>query len=120
MRCYVGLISVITLFATISVVTGLSQGIKWLSNINLGLAGVLLIAVLAFGPTLFLLRNMVESFGVYLVERPPDHLRHLRLHRRCRAGVAELLVDLLLGLVDLLGTFRRCLHRPDLARAHRA
>ena len=62
----VGLIVGITFLATLSVVSGLSRGIKWLSTINLGLAGVLLIAVLAFGPTIFLLRNMVESMGVYL------------------------------------------------------
>ncbi len=60
------LIACITFVATLSVVSGLGRGIKWLSNINIGLAGVLLLAVLAFGPTIFLLRNMVESMGVYL------------------------------------------------------
>jgi choline/glycine/proline betaine transport protein len=62
----IGLIVGITLIATLSVATGLAKGIKWLSSINIGLAGVLLIAVLVFGPTLFILRNMVESLGVYL------------------------------------------------------
>ena len=62
------LIVVITLLATISVVSGLGAGIKWLSNINLSLAGVLLISVLLLGPTLFLLRNFVQSLGVYLAE----------------------------------------------------
>ncbi len=62
----VALIAGITLLATISVVSGLGAGIKWLSNINLSLAGVLLVAMLLLGPTLFLLRTFVESLGVYL------------------------------------------------------
>ncbi|HLT68022.1 MAG TPA: BCCT family transporter, partial [Microbacterium sp.] len=37
-----------------------------LSNINLSLAGLLMVSVLILGPTLFLLRNFVESIGVYL------------------------------------------------------
>ncbi|MCF8571816.1 BCCT family transporter [Gordonia sp. HY002] len=60
------LIIVITCLATISVVSGLGAGIKWLSNINLTLAGVLIVSMLILGPTLFLLRNFVQSIGVYL------------------------------------------------------
>ncbi|MFV0533824.1 MAG: BCCT family transporter [Cumulibacter sp.] len=60
------LIISITLLASISVLTGLGAGIKWLSNINLSFAGVLLISVLLLGPTIFLLQNFVESIGVYL------------------------------------------------------
>ncbi|GAB2517901.1 BCCT family transporter [Paramicrobacterium agarici] len=60
------LIIVITFLATLSVVSGVGAGIKWLSNINLSLAGLLMITMLIFGPTLFLLRNLVESLGVYL------------------------------------------------------
>ncbi|WP_309132727.1 BCCT family transporter [Brevibacterium sp.] len=60
------LIVVITFIATASVVSGVGVGMKWLSNINLGLAGVLLVTVLVLGPTLFLFQNFVESLGVYL------------------------------------------------------
>ena len=59
------LIIVITAIATLSVVSGVGKGIKWLSNINLGMAGLLLIAVLLLGPTLYLLRVLVESIGGY-------------------------------------------------------
>src|SRR5690606_35817676 len=52
----VGLIVVITLLATASVVSGVGRGIKWLSNLNLGLAALFLLAVLVLGPSLFLLR----------------------------------------------------------------
>jgi choline/glycine/proline betaine transport protein len=67
----VGLIVVITLVATVSVASGLAKGIKWLSNINIGMAGLLVLAVLLLGPTLFILRNMVESIGVYLASVLP-------------------------------------------------
>lgn len=60
------LIVVITFLATMSVVSGLGAGIKWLSNINLSMAGLLMISVLLLGPTLFLFQNFVQSFGVYL------------------------------------------------------
>ncbi|NLG45234.1 BCCT family transporter [Gordonia sp. (in: high G+C Gram-positive bacteria)] len=59
------LIVVITFLATLSVVSGLGTGIKWLSNINLSLAGLLMISLLLIGPTLFLLKNFVQSLGVY-------------------------------------------------------
>jgi len=59
------LIIVIIAIATLSVVSGVGKGIKWLSNINLGMAGLLLLAVLLLGPTLYLLRVLVESIGGY-------------------------------------------------------
>ncbi|WP_243087977.1 BCCT family transporter [Streptomyces sp. 891-h] len=62
----VALIIGITLIATISVVTGIGKGIKWLSNINMTLAGVLLLFALITGPTLFILNTFVEDIGAYL------------------------------------------------------
>ena len=61
----VGAIVIITLLATISVVSGVGRGIRWLSNTNLVLAAVFLLAILLLGPTLFLLREWVQSIGVY-------------------------------------------------------
>src|SRR5699024_3496735 len=59
------LIIVITLLALASVFSALGRGIKWLSNFNITLAGILLISVLLLGPSLFLVQNLVESFGAY-------------------------------------------------------
>jgi choline/glycine/proline betaine transport protein len=59
------LIIVIIAIATLSVASGVGKGIKWLSNINLGMAGLLLLAVLLLGPMLYLLRVLVESIGGY-------------------------------------------------------
>jgi choline/glycine/proline betaine transport protein len=62
---YVVLIGAITALAIFSVVTGVKRGIKWLSNINMGLAAVMLIAVLVLGPTLFIFKDLVQSIGDY-------------------------------------------------------
>ncbi|RNL86584.1 BCCT family transporter [Halostreptopolyspora alba] len=59
------LIGVITLMAMVSVVTGLRRGIRWLSRLNLGLAGVLLAFAAVTGPSLFLLREGVQLVGIY-------------------------------------------------------
>ncbi|SLN00793.1 High-affinity choline uptake protein BetT [Brevibacterium yomogidense] len=64
----VTLVVIITFLATASVVTGLGAGIRWLSNINLSMAGLLLISVLLLGPTLFLFQNFAQSLGVYFSE----------------------------------------------------
>ncbi|WP_091601267.1 BCCT family transporter [Arthrobacter koreensis] len=62
----VGLILGITMLTIASLVSGVGKGMKWLSNINLMLAGLLLLFVLFAGPTLFLLREFVQSIGNYL------------------------------------------------------
>jgi len=62
----VGLVVVITIFATISVATGVDKGIKWLSNGNLVLAGILMLLVLLLGEPLFVLREFVQSIGEYV------------------------------------------------------
>lgn len=66
------LIAVITAIATISVVSGVGKGIQWLSNLNLGLAAIFLVAILALGPTLFLLRDFVQSIGAYTTNLLPN------------------------------------------------
>lgn len=62
----VSLIIGITLIATISVVTGIGKGIRYLSNINMGLAAGLMLFVLIAGPTLFLMNGFVQNLGEYL------------------------------------------------------
>ncbi len=55
--------------ATLSVLSGADRGIRRLSELNLAMAVLLMLFVLALGPTLFLLRALVQNFGLYL-----DHL----------------------------------------------
>jgi choline/glycine/proline betaine transport protein len=60
------LITIITCFATISVVLGLKAGIKRVSILNMSLAATLFGFVLIVGPTLFVLNLFIESTGHYL------------------------------------------------------
>jgi len=60
------LIACITALATWSVVRGLEGGIKLLSNINIGLALLLMLFVFILGPTLFVLNGIIENFGNYI------------------------------------------------------
>jgi len=60
------LVIAITALAAASVASGLDKGIKLLSNINMGLAAALLLAVLILGPTVFLLGDFVSSIGSYV------------------------------------------------------
>ncbi len=56
----------ITLVATASVVSGLNQGIRRLSELNLLAALLLMLFLLVGGPTLFLLKSTVQNTGHYL------------------------------------------------------
>jgi len=60
------LILVISVFVLMSVLSGVTKGMKWLSNANLVLAGLLVVYLLAVGPTEFLLRDFVQSIGYYV------------------------------------------------------
>ena len=62
----VTLVIVISALAAISVATGLDNGIKFLSNMNLIMAAALALAVAALGPTVFILNEFVQDIGIYL------------------------------------------------------
>lgn len=60
------IIVVITVFVLASVLSGVTRGMKWLSSTNLVLAGILVLFLLVFGQTEFLLREFVQSIGTYI------------------------------------------------------
>jgi choline/carnitine/betaine transport len=66
----VAILTVLTAVAITSIVAGLDKGVKVLSNLNIGMAVLLMIFVLTFGSTLFLLRGIVETFGLYFSNLP--------------------------------------------------
>jgi choline/glycine/proline betaine transport protein len=68
----IAIIAVITAIATASVVSGLEVGIRRLSEINMGFAGLLLLFVFLAGPTAFLLNAFVENIGSYLQRLPSN------------------------------------------------
>ena len=56
----------ITIIATFSVVSGVSRGIKWLSEANLIISTLLLLAITLIGPTVYILSTYLSSMGIYL------------------------------------------------------
>ncbi|MBO0368006.1 choline BCCT transporter BetT [Pseudomonas putida] len=57
-----------TFLATLSVMSGLDKGIRRLSELNLGLAVLLLLMVMLLGPTVLILQTFVQNTGGYLSE----------------------------------------------------
>ena len=60
------IIGAITAVATISVVSGISRGIRRLSGFNIALAFVLLLFVFLVGPTAYIMDTLVGSLGHYV------------------------------------------------------
>ncbi len=56
--------------STLSALSGVGKGIKWLSNINMGLSFFLLAFFLLFGSTFFGLTALFEGLATYIVELP--------------------------------------------------
>lgn len=59
------LIASITAVATLSVLSGLDKGVKYLSSLNMGLAAFFMLFVLIAGPTVFILSGFTQSLGFY-------------------------------------------------------
>ncbi|QHJ70090.1 BCCT family transporter [Planococcus halotolerans] len=60
------IIAVISVLFMISALSGVNKGIRYLSMINLAVAGLLLLAVIVLGPTAFLFENFTTAIGSYL------------------------------------------------------
>ena len=56
--------------STLSALSGVGKGIKWLSNINMGLSFFLLAFFLLFGSTFFGLSALVEGLVTYIIQLP--------------------------------------------------
>ena len=65
------LIVVITAIALGSVITGINVGIKRLSQFNIILAFLLLLAVIVLGPTLYIFRSFFTGVGTYIMKIVP-------------------------------------------------
>lgn len=60
------LIAGITGIATLSVVSGIDKGVKFLSELNIKMAFVFMLIVFILGPTAFILKTFSNSLGLYL------------------------------------------------------
>ena len=65
------LIILITAIATISIVSGIDKGVKFLSKMNMRFAFVFMVLIFLLGPTAYIIRVFSNSFGHYLGELIP-------------------------------------------------
>ncbi len=64
------LIAIITFIATLSVVTGIDKGVKFLSELNVKAAGVLMVIIFLIGPSFLILKNILLATGVFVTGLP--------------------------------------------------
>jgi len=69
------IIAIVTVLFMVSAATGVNRGIKYLSNVNLVLASILLLFVIFVGPTLFIADNFVQVLGGYIANIIPMSLQ---------------------------------------------
>ena len=108
------LILVISVIATVSAVSGVGNGIRIISEWNIWLSIILLATFVAVGPFQWLMSFFVTSIGDYLWNFIP-RASGQPVNPAC--GLAGRMDHLLLGMVDILGTLCRHVHRPDSAVA---
>lgn len=63
---WVAIVIITSIIALISTSTGIDRGIKYLSQINIVVAVLLMLLVFIVGPTLFILKLLTQSTGDYL------------------------------------------------------
>lgn len=81
------IVLVVTVLFMISAWSGLGKGIKILSNVNMILAGILLLFMLFLGPTQFILNIFTNTIGTYLQSLPSMSFRLSPLNDEVRSWI---------------------------------
>jgi choline/glycine/proline betaine transport protein len=64
------IIIAVTAVAVVSVILGIDKGVKVLSEFNIRLAGLFLLFILIFGPTLYIMGSFIQNLGHYAQNFP--------------------------------------------------
>jgi glycine betaine transporter len=83
------IIIIVTILFVASAWSGLSKGIKYLSNINMVLAVILLALVIILGPTLLIFNTLTDTIGLYLQNLPRMSFRAAPLDDANRAWIND-------------------------------
>lgn len=59
------MVSLITVLVVICTVTGMQKGIKYMSNLNLAIAGIIVTLAFVFGPTVSIMNTFTSTLGNY-------------------------------------------------------
>ena len=62
------IVAVVTALFMVSAITGIDRGIKFLSNLNIGIAGVLMVVTIIIGPTVMIINAFTNGLGMYFGE----------------------------------------------------
>ncbi|MGG1220291.1 BCCT family transporter [Priestia endophytica] len=81
------IVIIVTILFMFSAWSGLSKGIKYLSNANLILAAILLLMLLFFGPTVYILNTFVNTLGLYIQNLPQMSFRLAPLNEENRQWI---------------------------------
>ncbi|MFB5661846.1 BCCT family transporter [Alteribacillus sp. HJP-4] len=81
------IIAIVTFLFLISAYTGLNKGIKILSNVNMILALLLFVFIMAAGPTLFSINIFTDTLGKYIQTLPTMSFRIAPLEEDARAWI---------------------------------
>jgi glycine betaine transporter len=81
------IVLIVTVLFMISAWSGLGKGIKILSNVNMILAALLLVAMLFLGPTQFILNLFTNTIGTYLQNLPTMSFRISPLNEEVRSWI---------------------------------
>ncbi|QXE01538.1 BCCT family transporter [Terribacillus sp. DMT04] len=81
------IVVIVTILFMISALTGLSKGIKILSNLNMGLTALLFIMVFFFGSTIFTLNLFIDTLGGYIQQFVNMSLRIAPLSEESRSWI---------------------------------
>lgn len=68
----IAIVVAVTAAFMISAITGLDKGIKFLSNLNVGIGVVVLLICLVIGPTLLIMNTFVDGIGMYISALPRE------------------------------------------------
>lgn len=81
------IVLIVTVLFMASAWSGLGKGIKILSNVNMLLAGILLLFMLILGPTQLILNLFTNTIGTYLQSLPSMSLRISPLNEEVRSWI---------------------------------
>lgn len=82
------IIAIVTVLFMLSAMTGLGQGIRILSNVNMILAIALFAFIFVAGPTVFILNLFTNTFGTYIQNLPAMSFRIAPLSEEARSWIS--------------------------------
>ena len=60
------MVSLITVLVVLCTISGMQKGIKYMSNLNLAIAGTILVLAFVFGPTVSIMNSFTNTLGGYI------------------------------------------------------